>query len=147
MKKLIFLLLLVSGISCGKNSETENKLETLSHANGLVISIDKNINKITTTTDGFKINLAIEGSRAINELEVKKSTNAPTDLSSYEIKTIDGTDYYAKLASVSGGSGGDEYTYRLWKPSKEGGILLEHHIQQESKPIFDKDWEIIQSSN
>jgi len=147
MKKLIFFLLLVNCISCGKNSETENKLETLSHDNGLVISIDKNVNKITKTTDGFKIDLAIEGSRAINELEVKKSNNAPADLSSYEIKTIDGTDYYAKLESVSEGSGGDEYTYRLWKPSKEGGILLEHYIQQESKPVFDKDWEIIQSSN
>jgi len=147
MKKLILYLLLVSCISCGKNSETENTLETLSHDNGLVIRIDKNVSKITKTTDGFKINLAIEGSRAINELEVKKSNNAPAELSSYQIKTIDGTDYYAKLTSVSGGSGGDEYTYRLWKPSKEGGILLEHYIQQESKPVFDKDWKIIQRSN
>lgn len=147
MKKIILCLLLINCISCENNNEMEKKVETLSHDNGLVIVIDKDANKITKTTAGFKIYLADEGARAINEMEIKKSGNSPADLSSYTIKTIDGTDYYFKLESVSEGSGGEEYTYRIWKSSNEGGILLEHYIQQESKPEFDIDWVVIQSSN
>lgn len=147
MKRIILCMFLVNCISCENNNETEKKVETLSHDNGLVISLDKDVSKITKTSAGFKMNLADEGSRAINELELKKSNDSPADLSSYTSKTIDGTDYYFKLESISEGSGGEEYTYRIWKPSKEGGILLEHYIQQESKPVFDKDWEIIESSN
>ena len=147
MKKIILFLLLISIFSCEMNNQAEKKLETLSHENGLVISVDKNINKINITTAGFKMNLAAEGARAINELEVKKSINIPSDLSSYETKTVEGLAYQFKLESVSEGSGGDEYTYRIWKPTKGGGILLEHYIQQETKPVFEQDWEIIQGSN
>jgi len=147
IKKIILCLLLISCISCDNDSGRGKKLETLSHDNGLVISVNKDVSKITKTAGGFKINLAGEGLRAINELEVKKSDSSPANLSSYAVKMIKGTDYYSKLETVSEGSGGEEYIYRIWKPSKEGGVLLEHYIQQESMPVFDDDWEIIQSSN
>ena len=147
MKKIILCLLLVNFISCEINNETEKKLETLSHENGLVISIEKNVNKVTKTATGFKINLAATDTRAINELEIKKFDSSPKDLSSYKTKTINGIEYFSKLETVSEGSGGDEFTFRIWKSTKEGGILLEHYLQQESKPVFDQDWEIIQSTN
>ena len=147
MKKIILFLLLVNFISCEINNETEKKLETLSHENGLVISIEKNVDKITKTATGFKINLAADDARAINELEIKKSDSSPKDLSSYETKTINGIDYFSKLETFSEGSGGDEFTFIIWKSTKENGILLEHYLQQESKPVFDQDWDIIQSAN
>lgn len=147
MKKIILFLLLVNFTSCEINNETEKKLETLSHENGLVISIVKNVDKITKTATGFKINLAADDARVINEIEIKKFDSSPKDLSSYETKTINGINYFYKLETVSEGSGGDEFTFRIWKSTKESGILLEHYLQQETKPVFDQDWDIIQSAN
>ena len=140
-------MLLVNFISCEINNETEKKLETLSHENGLSISIEKNVNKVTRTATGFKINFSADDVRLINELEIKKSNSSPKDLSLYETKTIDGIDYFFRLETVSEGSGGDEHTFRIWKSTQEGGILLEHYIQQEFKPVFDQDWALIQSTN
>ncbi|MCW8936091.1 MAG: Tsi3 family protein [Gammaproteobacteria bacterium] len=147
MKKIILFLLLLSFISCEINNEAENKLETLSHENGLTINIRKNVNKFKKIETGFKINFSSDDSRAINELEIKKTDSSPNDLSSYETKTINGVDYFSKLETVNEGSGGSEHTFRIWKSTQKGGILLEHYIQQDLKPIFDQDWEIIQSAN
>ncbi len=149
---LIFTIIMISVSSCDSSSGYKygNKSVMLKHENGLVLKPGYNYNNILKTKYGFRFNIGPENSRLINEVEINKYADVTVDLSSFDKKTKGDSEYYYRLEYSTdkfrvSGSGGDEYTYTIWKPDATGGIMLVNYVQQESKPDFERIWQIAQS--
>ncbi len=142
---LLISFLFLSLIGCDKHERMEKPVETMTHTNGLVVKIQDTYKKVVETKSGYKFYFNDESSRNINELEISKQSVAPEELTTFEKKEINNNIYYYKLSVENIGSGGKEYTYVIWKPRKEGGVLLVAYIQQEILPEFNIAWDIIKN--
>ena len=125
----------------------DEKLKILIHKNGLTIHISDSINLITETDIGFKLNLGKVASRQINEIEIKLVDSIDMSKNTFEKKKINNESYFYSLNTFNEGSGGVEYSLKIYKPKTSGGVYLEHYIQKNSKPSFEKTWAIIESSS
>ena len=145
-RALICLLWLLVSMSWAYAKDVEvDGVSRLLHHNGLILHLHKEVGQVTLIPLGFRIHVAGTHARAVNEIEIKRLSRPDVDIDSYQKRRLDGLDYYFKLDWLSVGSGGTEHRLRIWRPLSEGGILLEHVVQQEILPVWDDAWRIIQS--
>lgn len=112
----------------------------LEHANGLSVCHDARVLRVVKLDDGFELHLSPEDARQNNQITVRAVTTDPRT-NSWRERTLDGRSYWFTQSSVSGGSGGPEFTLSIFVPKAGRNIVVEHYTQTES-PDFDVAWQI-----
>ncbi|MFC4258109.1 Tsi3 family protein [Marinobacter lacisalsi] len=146
MKKLHYLFLWLGLVGCDVNEKDESSVNKINHHNGLAAEADFEYTSIEKIDNGFVFHRNPEDSSRQTDsitLELLKAY----DISNTETRTIGAVTYQFHLDTFHGGSGGAEYTLRIWKPLDGSGVALEHYVQSEHDPDFAESWKLIESAS
>ena len=144
MKAFPWLFLCIGLVGCDTNDRNKSRGHKINHDNGLVAEAEFEYTSFDKTDNGFIIRKNPEDSRQAGSITLEL-VNA-YDTANTETRTIDDATYHFHLNTFQGGSGGAEYTLRIWKPLNGNGIALEHYVQSEYEPDFAESWKLIESA-
>lgn len=139
----LFLCLGLGG--CDTNDRNQSSGDTITHDNGLVAEAEFEYTSLDKIDNGFVIHRNPEDSRQADSITLKLIDTY--DTANTETRIMDDAIYRFHLDTYQGGSGGAEYTLRIWKPLNGGGVALEHYVQSEYEPDFAESWRLIESAN
>lgn len=144
MKVVFVSLLWLLVVGCDMNENSEPSDDNVSHENGLIVKVELDWISVDKVDNGFIFQRVPEESRQVDSITLEFLE--VYDVSSSEVRILDDVSYYYELDTFQGGSGGAEYTLRIWKPLNRGGVALEHYVQSEYEPSFEESWKLIESA-
>ena len=146
-KNYIALLLVLLLVACNKMEHTNVPMVTLSHENGLTLSVSPDL-KYKKAQDGFII-YPEGGLDRRSPIQVTISyIQGKTPEGDWQSKSIGGSTVYYRQTSQSGGSGGTEYELEAWKDCIGGYIRTEQTVQLEyGDPDFSLTWQVISNAD
>ena len=145
MKNFFGFFLCLGLIGCEMADRNQSSGQMIRHDNGLVAEVEFEYVSIEHTTTGFLFQKNAEGSRQIDSITLE--LRSTYDASNTDTKIKDDVTYHYNLDVYEGGSGGAEYTLRVWKPLDGSAIALEHYVQSENEPDFTESWDLIESAS
>lgn len=144
MTKLFSLFLCLGLAGCGVTDRNQSSAQMIRHDNGLAAQAEFEYVSIQHAKKGFVIYKKPEGSRQIDSITLELRNTY--DVLNTDTKIKDDVTYHFHLDVFEGGSGGTEYTLRVWKPLDGSAIALEHYVQSENEPDFTESWNLIESA-
>ena len=144
MKKFFSFFLCLGLVGCDMTDRNQSSGQMIRHDNGLVAEAVFEYVSIEHTTSGFLFHKNAEGSRQIDSITLELRNTY--DVLNTDTKIKDDVTYHFHLDVFEGGSGGTEYTLRVWKPLDGSAIALEHYVQSENEPDFTESWNLIESA-
>jgi Tse3 toxin immunity protein Tsi3 len=130
------------------NSQKEASIFSLSHSNGLNLSLKQKLD-VERTSDGFRIRpLNFRKLRSPFELTIDLS-RTPPEGEWPDMRQAHGETIHYRIDQQSGGSGGTVGILSGWKACTNGYVLVRQRIQAEEPSLLDYSvaWQVLSDAS